>query len=87
MQPNHKLQETAVVAPRAAVARRTAKPVRVARSLDATETIELQRLFDLIADTCDAAGTVLDTGSDLERLRELTGRVDAMVGRTKSILG
>jgi hypothetical protein len=82
MQPIRKLQDSRVVA------RRTAKLVRVPRAaLNATETSELQQLFDLIADTCDAANVVLDTGSDLERLKELTGRVDAMLGRTKSILG
>lgn len=68
------------------MARRTAKMVRVAKPLDAAETAELQRLFDLIADTCDAATMVLDSGSDLERLRGLAGCVEAMVGRAKSIL-
>jgi hypothetical protein len=67
MQPSHKLQEGRVVA------RRAAKLVRVARPLNTTETIELQQLFDLIADTCDAANMVLQTGSDLGRLKELTG--------------
>jgi hypothetical protein len=80
MQPIRQLQEGP------AAARRTPKLLPVARPLNATETIELQRLFDLIADTCDAAGAVLDTGSDLERLRELTVRVDTMVIRARSIL-
>jgi hypothetical protein len=62
-------------------------------SLTNAETTELRRLFDLIADTCDAAGVVLGRtgpppiGSELERLRALTERVDAMTDRTKSILG
>jgi hypothetical protein len=82
MQPIRKLRESS------GIARRTTKLVRVPRAaLNAAETGELQQLFDLIADTCDAANMVLDTGSDLERLKELAGRVDAMVGRTKSILG
>jgi hypothetical protein len=81
MQTIRKLQEAADTP------RRATKLVSVSRTLNAAEALELQRLFDLIADTCDAASVVLNTGSDLERLRGLAGSVDAMVGRTKSILG
>jgi hypothetical protein len=74
---------------RAAV-RRSAKVVRIRRVLSATETTELQRLFDLIADTVDAGNIILGTGSELEveleRVRELTKRVDAMVSNALSIL-
>ena len=72
---------------------RAGKVVRIVGALTTTETIELRRLFDLIADTCDAAGIILGRSgpspisSELERLRELTERVDAMIERTKSILG
>ena len=61
-------------------------------ALTATETIELRRLFDVTADTCDLAGEILRgpasaRGSDLERLRLLTVRIDAMIDGIKAILG
>jgi hypothetical protein len=80
MPPIRNLQEGAVVA------RRTPNLVPVARSLSTAERAELQQLFELMADTCDAAGMVLETGSELQRLRELTERVDSMLGLTKTIL-
>ncbi|MGA2562588.1 MAG: hypothetical protein ABSF96_03415 [Steroidobacteraceae bacterium] len=48
--------------------------------LTATEIAELQRLFDLIADISDAANVILstgplDTGWEMDRLRELSERV------------
>jgi hypothetical protein len=67
--------------------------VRMGKALTATETTELRRLFDLMADTCDAAAIILGRsgpppmGSEVQRLRELSERVDAMIDRTKSILG
>lgn len=62
-------------------------------SLTNSETTELRRLFDLVADTCDVAGMVLGRagpppiGSNMGRLRELSDRIDAMAERIKSILG
>jgi hypothetical protein len=56
------------------------------------ETTELRRLFDQVADTCDVASQVLGKsgpppmGPELDRLRELSARADAMVERLKSIL-
>jgi hypothetical protein len=80
MQPIRKLENPVV-------ARRSAKLVRVTRTLNAVETNELQRLFDVIADTCDAANMLLGVDSGPERLRQLTERIAAMIDRTKSILG
>jgi hypothetical protein len=62
-------------------------------NLSPTETTELRRLFDLVADTCDAAGTVLGRAGppplapELQRLRELNERVAAAVERISAILG
>ena len=66
--------------------------VPTSSGLTGTEIAELQRLFDLIADISDAANIildacVLDTGSEVERLKELTERVDVMVNAAKSVLG
>jgi hypothetical protein len=61
-------------------------------NLTATATTELHRLFDLIADTSDAASEILKragrppAGPDVERLRDIAARVDAMVDRVKAIL-
>ena len=80
-----KLHESRVVA-RLKVVR-----LRPCSALTDTETTELQRLFDLMADTCDGGNIILGTGLELgpepDRLRELTERVDAMVNGVKSILG
>lgn len=66
---------------------REAAPDRAEKSaLSVAETLELQSLFELIADTCDAASMALETGSDLKRLKGLTGRIDSMVGLAKSML-
>lgn len=62
-------------------------------ALTSTESIELRRLFDLVADTCDAGAVALGTpgtpmqGSELQRLIELNVRVKAMVDRIGAILG
>jgi len=62
-------------------------------SLTLNAATELRRLFDLVADTCDAAGEILGRagpppkGTELDRLREVTVRVDTMVDRIKAILG
>jgi hypothetical protein len=61
--------------------------VRTRSSLTVSEITELQRLFDLIADTCDAGNIVLVNGSELKRLRDLSERVDALLNGAKSILG
>ncbi len=76
-----KLHESGVVA-RPKVAR-----VRTRSVLTANEIAELQRLFDLIADTCDAGNIVLVNGSELKRLRDLAERVDALLNGAKSVLG
>jgi hypothetical protein len=55
-------------------------------------TIELRRLFDLVADLSDAAGEILKGAerppgdSDLDRLRVVTARIEAMVARLRAIL-
>jgi hypothetical protein len=76
-----KLHESGVVA-RPKIAR-----VRTRGGLTANEIAELQRLFDLIADTCDAGNIVLVNGSELKRLRDLAERVDALLNGAKSVLG
>jgi len=76
-----KLHESGVVA-RPKVVR-----VRTRSVLTASEIAELQRLFDLIADTCDAGNIVLVNGSELKRLRDLAERVDALLNGAKSVLG
>ena len=60
--------------------------------LTAIEATELRRLFDVTAETCDLAGEVLRRaasakGLELERLRLLTIRIDAMIDGIKAILG
>jgi hypothetical protein len=72
---------------------RSGKVVYIGRAtLTPTETTELRRLFDLVSDTCDAASQLLATaqptpvGSQLERVRDLGARAQAMVERLKSIL-
>jgi hypothetical protein len=72
---------------------RPGKVIRTGKALTPTETTELRRLFDLAANTCDAAGQVLGragpppVGADLERLAELNERIDTLVDRIKAILG
>ena len=57
-----------------------------------TAITEVRRLLELVADTCDAAGQIAGrTGpapidSELDRLREVTTRIDAMVDRIRAIL-
>jgi hypothetical protein len=57
------------------------------------ETRELQRLLDRAADSCDAAAVMLEedgpppTGSELQRIRELTAHVGGMLDRIGAILG
>jgi hypothetical protein len=69
------------------VARPKVVRVRTRSGLTANEITELQRLFDLIADICDAGNVVLVNGSELKRLRDLAERVDALLNGAKSILG
>jgi hypothetical protein len=69
------------------VARPKIERVRTRSGLTATEITELQRLFDLMADTCDAGNVVLLNGSELKRLRDLAERVDTLLNGAKSILG
>jgi hypothetical protein len=72
---------------------RPGQVIRTGGAITPTQTTELRRLFDLAADTCDAAGQILGragpppVGADLERLRELNERIDAVVDRIKAILG
>jgi hypothetical protein len=75
-----KLDESRVVA-RPKVVR-----VRSRSGLTANQITELQRLFDLIADTCDASNIILVNGLELQRLRDLAERVDALVNGARSIL-
>jgi hypothetical protein len=73
---------------------RAGQVVRIPKLLSATETSELRRLFDLVADTCDAAVEVLvlgkagspPIGAEFERLRALNDRADTMIDRIKAIL-
>ena len=57
-----------------------------------TAITEIRRLFELVADTCDAAGEIAGRagpapiGSELDRLREVTARIDALVTRITAIL-
>jgi hypothetical protein len=56
------------------------------------EKLELARLLDRAADIFDAAGVILDeddappAGMHLQRIRDLTGRVDKLVDRIGVIL-
>jgi hypothetical protein len=72
---------------------RAGKMVRIGRpTLTPTETTELRRLFDLVADTCDAAGQLLakagapPLSAELQRLRDLRARAEEMVESIKAIL-
>jgi hypothetical protein len=72
---------------------RTAKVARIARvALTPSETIEIRRLFDLVADTCDAASELLakagpsPVGPDLLLLRNLRARAEAMLETLKTVL-
>jgi len=64
---------------------------RVVVVLSHDETCELRRLFDQIANTCDAAcGTLvkaLPTGGEFQRFKEMTARLTASVERINSIVG
>jgi hypothetical protein len=57
------------------------------------ETRELQDLLDRTADACDAAAVILEEdcvppeASDLQRIRDMAVRVDAMIDRIGTILG
>ena len=61
-------------------------------TLTSTATTELHRLLDLLADTSGAASDLLrkagrsPVGAELDRLREMASRINAMVERIKAIL-
>jgi hypothetical protein len=74
---------------------RTGRAVITGRaSLTLAETSELRRLYDQVADICDAAGQAMGgdedpvpTMSELQQIKGLNDRVDAMIERIRAILG
>jgi hypothetical protein len=71
---------------------RPGQVVPIPKLLSTIEATELRRLFDLAAETCDAAVQVLakadypPLGAELERLRALNDRAHALIDRTRGIL-